>query len=299
MQASVLELRKFFRTPKGLLLPILAVLVLIAVPGQGVSETAPGLIAAVVIAGVLDAVILRSRRGHWNFPSGAALTALIAGMVLRAQEHWYVPVGASVIGVLSKYVLRSRACNIFNPAALGVIAAYHIFHAGNSWWGALPESSPVLQLVMVAGGYFIADRVNKVPLVLVFLGCHFFLFSGAAFLADPQHVMEIFRAPDLQAALYFALIILTDPPTSPIKYRDQVKFGILVAVVSFVVFETTGVVYFLLAGVLAGNVRESWRRLSAKTGGKFPASLPAYFREISPLKSKTPSQKQKQTPIPA
>jgi Na+-translocating ferredoxin:NAD+ oxidoreductase RnfD subunit len=296
MQDNILELRKFFRTPKGLLLPILVVLVLIAAPGQGVAETAPGLIAAVVISGVLDAVILRRRRGHWNFPSGAALTALIAGMVLRAQEHWYVPVGASVIGVLSKYVLRSRACNVFNPAALGVIAAYHIFHAGNSWWGALPESSPVLQLAMVAGGYFITGKVNKIPLVLVFLGCHFFLFSCAAFLADPQHVMEIFRAPDLQAALYFALIILTDPPTSPIKYRDQVKFGILVAAVSFAVFETTGVVYFLLAGVLVGNIWESWRRLSPRTGGKFPGSLPAYLREISPLKNKWQSQRQIQIP---
>jgi Na+-translocating ferredoxin:NAD+ oxidoreductase RnfD subunit len=296
MQDNVLELRKFFRTPKGLLLLILVVLVLIAIPAQGVAETAPGLIAAVIISGVLDAVILRRRRGHWNFPSGAALTALIAGMVLRAQEHWYVPVGASVIGVLSKYVLRSRACNVFNPAALGVVATYYIFHAGNSWWGALPESSPVLQFAMIAGGYFIADRVNKVPLILVFLGCHFFLFSCAAFLADPQHVMEIFRAPDLQAALYFALIILSDPPTSPIKYRDQVKFGILVAAVSFVVFETTGVVYFLLAGVLVGNIWESWRRLSPKTGGKFPGSLPAYFKEISPLKSKARSQRHAQIP---
>ena len=44
--------------------------------------------------------------------------------------------------------------------------------------------------------------------------------------------------------------ILTDPPTSPVKYRDQVVCGVLVAVVSYAVFTWVGVVYFLLAGVV-------------------------------------------------
>jgi len=36
-----------------------------------------------------------------------------------------------------------------------------------------------------------------------------------------------------------------------------------VAVTSFALFEAAGVVYYLLAGVLAGNVWEAWRRASA------------------------------------
>ncbi len=56
------------------------------------------------------------------------------------------------------------------------------------------------------------------PLVLTFLGTYFLLFTVTAFVSNPQWVAEIFRAPDLQAALYFSFIILTDPPTSPAKY---------------------------------------------------------------------------------
>lgn len=60
--------------------------------------------------------------------------------------------------------------------------------------------------------------------------------------------------------LYFAFFILTDPPPSPPRYRDQVVFGPLVAVVTFGVFKLTGLVYFPLAGVLVGNVWEARRR---------------------------------------
>ena len=86
------------------------------------------------------------------------------------------------------------------------------------------------------------------------------LFTAAAFVANPARVAEVFRTPDLHAVLFFAFFILTDPPTSPVKYRDQIICGVIVAIVSFAVFETTGVVYYLLAGVLVGKVWEGWRR---------------------------------------
>ena len=60
--------------------------------------------------------------------------------------------------------------------------------------------------------------------------------------------------------MFFAFFILTDPPTSPARYRDQIVCGALVAFVSYAVFELMGVVYYLLAGVLVGNVWEAWRR---------------------------------------
>jgi Na+-translocating ferredoxin:NAD+ oxidoreductase RnfD subunit len=121
------------------------------------------------------------------------------------------------------------------------------------------------------------------PLVLSFLAAYFALFTATAFLGDPQWVSEIFRTPDIQAALYFAFIILTDPPTSPAKYPDQIVMGVIVAVVSYAVFEWFGVVYFLLAGVLVGNVWESWRRATRRSVQPFPQRLGAFLREVSPV----------------
>jgi Na+-translocating ferredoxin:NAD+ oxidoreductase RnfD subunit len=278
-------LLKFFRTPKGLLTIILIILVAIAAPHEGVRTVAPGLLGAVCVSGLVDAVILRAKGKNWEFPSGAVLTALIVAMVLRSQEPWHITTVISVAAVLSKYIFRSRTANVFNPAALAIVATFYIFDTGQSWWGALPEVAPLAQLVLVASGIFIADRVNKMPLVLSFLGAYYLLFTITAFVGDPGWVSEIFRTPDLQAALFFAFIILTDPPTSPTKYRDQIICGVIVAAASFAIFEWLGAVYYLLAGVLVGNIWEAWRRVNARSGYSFPGGIGFFLREITPWRA--------------
>jgi len=278
--------KKFFQTPKGLLTIILGMLIAMAAPGQGVKVVAPGLASAMIAAGLVDAVILRGRKKLWEFPSGAVLTAMIVAMVLRAQEPWYVTAITAVIAVLSKYVVRSRAANVFNPAALAIIASFYLFHTGQSWWGALTDVAPILKTILIAAGAYIAARVNKLPLVLAFLGAYFALFTITAFVNNPLSVAEIFRTPDVEAALYFAFIILTDPPTSPAKHPDQIVCGLIVAAVSYAFFELAGVVYYLLAGVLAGNVWEAWRRANRRTGYTFPRGIGAFLREISPWRAR-------------
>ncbi len=265
-----------------MLLAILALLTAIAAPVEGWRIVMPGMLAAMLGAGLADIAILRIWKKVWEFPDGALLTAMIVAMVLRAQEPWWVTTATATAAVLSKYLLRSRSANVFNPAALAVVASFYAFHTGQSWWGALPETHPLTQVVLVAAGVFITDRVNKMPLVLSFLGTYFLLFTGAAFVGNPRWVAEIFRAPDLQAALFFAFIILTDPPTSPAKYPDQLICGVIVAVVSFTLFEWAGVVYYLLGGALAGNVWESWRRVHRRSEHRFPRGLGGFLREIAP-----------------
>jgi len=250
---------RFFRTPKGVLTIILGILLAVAVPADGGRTVLPGLITAVAAAMVFDLVILRMRGGRWEFPSGALLTALIAVMVLSPQEPWHVAAITAVIAVASKYVFRVRTANVFNPAALGLVVTFYVFDTGQSWWGALPDIP--WGIVLLAGtGLFMTHRVNKMPMVLAFLGAYFLLFTVTAFVSDPAKLAEIFRAPDLQASLYFAFFILTDPPTSPTKYRHQVICGALVAGVGYAVFEWTGAAHYLLSGVLAGNVWEAVRR---------------------------------------
>ena len=280
------RVKKFFQTPKGLVTIILLILAVMAAPGQGVRAVMVGLASATIAAGLVDALIILFRKHVWEFPSGAVLTAMIVAMVLRAQEPWYVTASTSVAAVLSKYIFRSRSANVFNPAALALIASFYVFHTGQSWWGALPDIFPILKVVLLAAGVFITDRVNKAPLVLTFLGTYFALFTVTAFVSNPLSVAEIFRTPDFEAVLFFAFIILTDPPTSPAKYPDQIVCGVIVAAVSYAFFQWAGVVYYLLAGVLAGNVWEAWRRTSRRSRYTFPKGLGAFLREISPWRER-------------
>ncbi len=273
---------RFIRTPKGLLLVILTLLIAIASMYDGWRVLAPGLGSAILAAAAVDGVILRWRRGRWEFPDGAILSAMLVAMVLSAQQPWHFTAITAVVAILSKYLFRSRAANVFNPAAFAMVATFYVFDTGQSWWGALPSAPLFAQLAVLVTGVFIADRVNKMPMVLAFLGVYYALFTATAFLGSPAGVSEVFRTPDAQAALFFAVFILTDPPTSPVRYPDQIICGTIVAIVSYAVFVWVGAAYYLLAGVLIGNVWEAWRRVSKRTGATFPAGTSEFLRELSP-----------------
>jgi Na+-translocating ferredoxin:NAD+ oxidoreductase RnfD subunit len=244
---------------------MIGLLVLIGVAGWsvGFARIVPSVIASVLAAAIIDAPILRRRGRWWTFPDGAVLTGLFVAMVLSAFEPWYVGATTSAAAVLSKYLFRGRTANVFNPAALGLVVTFYAIGTGQDWWGALADAGIVGLVALFATGLFIVDRVNKMPLALTFLGAYFLLFTVMAFGGDPRLVAEIFRSPDVNAVLFFAFFILTDPPTSPAKYRDQILYGVIVATASFAIFELLGAAHYLLSGVLVGNVWEAWRRRQA------------------------------------
>lgn len=252
---------RFFRTPKGIV--ILVVVVLTAVAGfpEGWTFVGPELAAAVVAAMLVDAPILRWRKGKWVFPDGALLTGFFVGMILSPHEPWYVAGITAAVGVASKYVVRVHKANVFNPAALALVATFYVFDTGQSWWGALTDVSPIALVLLIGTGVFVADRIKKMPSALAFLGCYYLLVTATAFIGDPRHVAELYRTPDLHAALFFAFFMVTDPPTSPPKGREQVIYGVITAVIGYSVFEFIGAAYFLLAGLLVANVWEAWRRV--------------------------------------
>ena len=250
---------RFFRTPKGLVLVVLALLVGVAGVREGLS-----VITAIAIATVpamaIDALILRRTKGRWAFPSGALLTGLIVAMILNPRSPWYVIAVTSVLGVASKYIVRGHTANVFNPAALALVATFYVFNPAQNWWGALPALPMAAVVVLLATGIFITHKVNKVPAVLAFLGVYYSCVTSAAFLGNPARFADLYRAPNLHAALYFAFFMVTDPPTSPPKHRDQIIFGAITAAAAFATFDLNGAAYYLLAGLLVANLWEGWRR---------------------------------------
>lgn len=277
-------LRRFFRTPKGLLLLVLPLLAALAAMHEGVRLVLPEVIGAAVAAALLDVAMARVIRGAWFFPSGALLSGLIVALIISPTQPLAVAVITAMLAVNAKYLFRARGRHIFNPAALALVAAYFLFASEQSWWGALSNMPLPLVVVLLATGVFIADRVNKLPMVLAFLGCYLALFTLATFVGHAGQAAEIFRTPDINAALFFAFFMLTDPPTSPARYRDQVIYGVIVAVASATIFLTIGALYYLPAGLLIGNGWEAWRRTRTRTRAKTPgAAVGSKRTRVAPL----------------
>lgn len=241
------------------MLVVLALLAGVAGAREGWSVVT-AIALATLPAMAIDALILQRTRGRWAFPSGALLTGLIVAMILNPHSAWYVIIVTSVVGVLSKYVVRGHTANVFNPAAVALVATFYLFNPAQNWWGALPALPIAAVGVLLTTGVFITYKVNKIPAVLAFLGVYYAFVTSAAFVGNPARFADLYRAPDLHAALYFAFFMVTDPPTSPPKHRDQIIFGAITAAAAFAAFDLIGAAYFLLAGLLVANVWEGFRR---------------------------------------
>ena len=253
-------LLRFLRTPKGLLLIIFVGLLAVAALKLDASVVIANVTIAAVTAAVIDLALSYARSRKWILPDGAVLTGMIVAFVLTPQESWFVLIVVVSTAILSKHALRTHWSNILNPAAFALVVAAIAFKTGQDWWGALPALGLPGAVVLLVTGVFIADRINKLPMILAFFGAYFALLTVASF-SDSTAVAETFRTPDLQAALFFAFFMLDDPPTSPVRHEDQIVFGMIVAAVSYFILMQYGGVYFLPAGLLAGNVWESGRRL--------------------------------------
>jgi Na+-translocating ferredoxin:NAD+ oxidoreductase RnfD subunit len=258
------SLKRFFRTPKGLLIILLVLLTVVAAAGERLRLVGPLLAASIGAAMLVDAPMLRRREGKWVVPDGAFLTGLIVALILSPHERWWVGGITAGIAVLSKYVARVGRANVFNPAAFALVATFYAFDTAQSWWGALPDLPLAAIVLLFATGVYVTRHVNKMAAALTFLGVYYALFTISAFLASPDHVAEVYRAPELHAALFFAFFMVTDPPTSPPKERDQLVFGAITGVVAYGAFELIGAAYFLLAGLLAANLWEAWRKRGVK-----------------------------------
>lgn len=249
--------RKFVRTPKGLLVIVLVALMLI---GSFHLSDARGILnAAIAVATALgiDAIVGLLQRRKNLFSDGGLVTALIVALVLSTTVEWYVVVATTAISVLSKHIFKTGRKPFFNPAAFGLLVSIYAFHVGESWWGDLSSLPTFAILFVIIGGYLITSRVNKFPQVFGFLVTYLIIFG----IFGAYHIgiaADAYRNPIINSALFITFFMMTDPPTSPAKYKQQVGFGVITALISSTIYMTVGGLTYLLIGLLVANVWKAW-----------------------------------------
>ena len=275
LPAPLRKLRRFLRSPKGYLLVALTLLGLVAAPSVHVHDALVTVAAAVAGATLMEVVLVRFGQDEWRFPISAVLTGLIVGLIMSPQEPWLISAAAGVIATDARHLLRFGRSHIFNPAAVGLLAVFVLFATGQSWWGALTDLPGPVVLLLIVTGYLVAGRANKLPAAVAFLATYVALFTMAAFVVDANYVRDGFRTPFVQMALFFGLFMVTDPPTSPVPFYDQVLFGIMVAAAGYMTYMATRGLYFLLAGILVGNaVYAIWREIQRRFDGRDTVRAP-------------------------
>jgi Na+-translocating ferredoxin:NAD+ oxidoreductase RnfD subunit len=288
-------LRRLLRSPKGHLLRYLLLLALIALPGEPAASVGLSTVIALAAAVALDLAIERLRGHRWIVPDGAAITALLCVLIVSPHADWYLAPAAAAIAIASKHLIRvrwgRRTIHVFNPAAIGLLATLILFPAGQSWWGALTNRPQIWILALVAIGITVDRHVAKLPQALAFLATYFGLFTtiafttmGAGVLSLAGRLSDVYRPPFVNAALFFTFFMLTDPPTSPNREDEQLRFGALAGAIAVIAYLTMHTLAFPLAGLLVANFALAWqrRRLAHAPAPTCPAQTHRRQRSPSP-----------------
>jgi hypothetical protein len=77
----------------------------------------------------------------------------------------------------------------------------------------------------------------------------------------PHRLAEVYRVPFLNAALFFAFFMLTDPPTSAGRHDEQLRFGTIAGASAIALFVAVHDLSFLLLALLAANLWLAGRRI--------------------------------------
>ena len=185
-----------------------------------------------------ETLLSRIKNKRWpllNKIKNGIPSAIISSMglcLLLKTNSLAVAALAAFISIASKYIIRINGKHIFNPSALGIVAA--VVLTGNAWispgqWG----SGVVILFAVLCLGFIITTRVQKLDTSLAFL----LTFGGLLFIRQIIYLgwpLDFFvQSISTGSLLLFSFFMITDPKTTPNHAAARIIWSILVAAVAF------------------------------------------------------------------
>lgn len=171
-------------------------------------------------------------------PYAAIVTGLILTLIIDPNANLFQIAITCTLAMAIKNFLRISGRHIFNPVASGLFIAGILFNQYTSWWGVSFQNISQFNLqnlffflILLSVGYVSFVRLKKYYMILTFLTTTALitLFLNASF--SFQAFIATFTNPSY---LFFSLVMLPEPMTSPVNYKKQIAYGILVALLPFV-----------------------------------------------------------------
>ncbi len=162
-------------------------------------------------------------------------SAIISSMglcLLLKTNNLSVAALAAFISIASKYIIRINGKHIFNPSALGIVAA--VVLTGKAWispgqWG----SGAVILFGVLCLGFIITTKVQKLDTSVAFLGT----FGGLLFIRQVMYLgwpVDFFvQSISTGSLLLFSFFMITDPKTTPNHATARIIWSMLVAAIAF------------------------------------------------------------------
>jgi len=213
---------------------------------------------AVITTAVLDIILKKVLLNQKpSLPLSAIITGLIIGLVTPFQTNTLAVIIPSILAVLSKFFIRLKGTHIFNPAVFGVVTAILVFSsiASHAPSGATDHMSAQASI----GGF--AVNLILVPLLVyasytarkLWLAVPNLIISGLLYVLTG---LTTINSVVITLPYFFSFIIASEPKTTPSSKKQQLIFGVVIAIFPFLPFLIGGSYNHIgaLLSLLIGNL---------------------------------------------
>lgn len=207
---------------------VLALVWLISIFYFGLSQAVPTVAAAIATAVLLDFAVNKFFRKLTYFPISGLVSGLLVGLIIGPTSGHTIILAAAAVAVISKHLISYQGPHIrghiFNPAAFGIIAVSLIYGNQAAWWGV--SWWPQIYLLLIPTAGYIIYKMGRGPMVLTFLtvyAAYRLILTG-----DPASSL---LSPLDATTIFFALVMLPEPQSSPVTGVWKYGFGLLVGII--------------------------------------------------------------------
>ena len=257
------RLSSLISTPKVKMGILLLLIVLSALFYYKSLDTLKVVLIAVFSTLLFDLIFIKIKRVEL-FPSAAIVSGLIVGLLTSPTLPWYEVALTAAIAMAAKNFLRFKNRHIFNPAGLGIFAASVLFGHNVSWWGVSFQTpifttfaSFFLFAVLLSPGYVSMIRMRRFRIASSFFLVYIILFGIVQLKQHFLNLSSISSATILDpTVLFFSLVMLPEPMTTPHNHKRQLFFGGFVAFIAVII----SMLHFLpipdplISALLVGNL---------------------------------------------
>lgn len=219
---------------------------------------------SIALISALDVGLTWIRYRRIYLPMAPIVSGFLIGLILAPTEPFYVIAIASVLASFSKqFIAGGIRQHIFNPAAFGIMGVYVLFGTTVSWWGITWSKLPLIILIPLM--IRILWRLHRLflPIGFLFVYALYFIVSQSPLLA-----LQTLVDPTV---LFFALVMLPEPITSPATGYFKYAFGAAVAIVAILIGYFTKLSEIFLPALLVANMLGFWliklRKTSKNSSG--------------------------------
>lgn len=174
-----------------------------------------------------------------DFLLPAHITGLAVAMLLYANERLFPIAFAAAVAIASKYLFRvamgNKLRHFLNPSNFGISVTLLIF----PWIGIAPPyqftenlygyADWIFPIIIVCTGTFLNGRfTHKLPLIMGWVGGFFLQAAIRSYYFDTPLMAALLPMTGV-AFVLFTFYMISDPGTTPISTKNQIMFGLSVA----------------------------------------------------------------------